>query len=195
MAVAVGLVGYHSKFNDTTAENVCGCPLLPLNTSKPGRAAPVAVPDDKGENKDIIDEALYTYRANTLLQAYAVTGPADRLLMWLTLYIHQCLVRIRGKPRAEAEKVLYNLARESFPAPGETSFILGGFFPSPKSPAEKERWTTYVKQLREDLYPKLLDKVYAHPTDSGPDKFWVQFTLHPFMGLFFERPDTTGRLR
>merc|ERR1711974_116562 len=102
-------------------------------------------------------------------------------------------LRIRGKNRTDAEKALYNLARESFPAPGDKSFVLGGYFPNPESAAAKERWVTYFKQLREEVSPRLLDRVFRNPeADGTPNKYWMQFALHPFMGLWFERPDKLG---
>ena len=40
-------------------------------------------------NGDIVDEAIYLFRANVLFRNFEVQGSADRTLIYLTLLIHQ----------------------------------------------------------------------------------------------------------
>lgn len=49
------------------------------------------VPVDK---EDIIDETLNTFRANVLFRNFDVRTSSDRTLIYLTLYTHQCLVKL-----------------------------------------------------------------------------------------------------
>lgn len=42
---------------------------------------------------DVIDEAIAFFRANVLFRNFEVKGAADRLLVYLTLYIGKCLQR------------------------------------------------------------------------------------------------------
>lgn len=45
------------------------------------------------DDEDIIDETLNFFRANVFFRNFDVRGPADRTLIYLTLYTHQCLVK------------------------------------------------------------------------------------------------------
>ncbi len=51
----------------------------PVNTSKVGSF------EGEADAKDIIDEAIYYYRANVLFRNYELQGKADRLIIYLTL--------------------------------------------------------------------------------------------------------------
>ena len=42
---------------------------------------------------DVVDEAISFFRANVLFRNFEVKGPADKLLLYLTLYISACLKR------------------------------------------------------------------------------------------------------
>lgn len=173
---------YHSSLNDGPEQVACGCAILPLKTRTKG---PAPVQRDESQ-EDIIDETLKYFKANILFRNYEVKGAADRVLIYLTFYTHQCLLRMERKKcqkKEEGDKVLFALAQESFPAPGDRDFPLGGFFPSPKSNAEKDLWITYIKQAREELGNRLLERVF---NEGGPDKYWFQFVKRKFLGKAFE---------
>ena len=78
---------------------VCGFSPLPFRTK--GRAK------DADDEDDIVDEGLRYYRINIFFKNYEIqgifdngisitlfTGPADRLLVFLTVYIAHCLKAI-----------------------------------------------------------------------------------------------------
>ena len=79
-------MAFHSRLADTRVETCCGLPLLPLNTSCPG-PAPAA------DGPDIIDESLDLYRPNCMFQSFEFQGAADKLLVYLQLFVCQCLKR------------------------------------------------------------------------------------------------------
>ena len=85
---------------------------------------------------DIIDEALDYFKANVLFRNYDVQGPADRVLLYLTYYAKQALMKIEKDSRAQAEKTLFQLAIENFSVPGDKDFVFGGFFHNPKGRQE-----------------------------------------------------------
>lgn len=77
---------YHSSFNAAEGETLCGCPVLPLKTRVRGPAPcvePVA-----GAPEDVVDEALRLFRANVLFRNFELQGGGDKLLVYLTLFIH-----------------------------------------------------------------------------------------------------------
>lgn len=155
-----------------------GMTLLPIKSKIKG-AAPSA-PEDAD---DVIDEAINTFRANVLFASFDIQGGADRLLVYLTLYIQQCLCRLdaKGKSKAEGQKIMFETAREAFPLPGETGWPLGGHFPTPKARQEADQVRNYLKHVREELGTRLLDHVYN--ADGTPNKFWMAFSKKKFMNI------------
>ena len=70
---------------------------------------------------------MHYFRANVLFRTFDVKGPADKTLIYLTLYVSACLKRLDGaKTKAEGAKALFNLAQESFAVPGDANFVLQG---------------------------------------------------------------------
>lgn len=107
--------------------------MLPLRTSCRGPAPTI------NDCEDIIDEALYFFKANVLFRSFEVKGPADRLLVYLTLYITQCLRKLESSTnKADALRSLTTMALEPFAIPGEPQFTakLGSFFPAPETRQE-----------------------------------------------------------
>lgn len=104
---------------------------------------------------------------------------SSQVLIYLTLYITQCLQKLEKCPtQMEAMKALTAMAHEQFRIPGDAGFALGSFFPAPASPQEGEMCRTYLKQVREELGRRLVGKVYA---DGTPSKFWIVFAKKKFM--------------
>ena len=96
---------YHSSMNDVEVQQVCGCSMLPIKTGTRGPAPLLA---ESSEQPDIIDEVLGFFKANVLFKQYEVKGGADRLLIYLTLYITQCLQRLEKCPTSvEGIKALH----------------------------------------------------------------------------------------
>ncbi|CAF5042070.1 unnamed protein product, partial [Rotaria socialis] len=57
---------------------------------------------------------------------------ADRTLIYLTLYIAECLRRLQKcQSRIQAQKELSALAISTFPIPGDADFPLNGMFIKP----------------------------------------------------------------
>lgn len=79
-------------------------PLLPIKTKARGIAPPA--PEDAD---DIIDEAINTFRANTFFKNYDIKGGADRILIYLTLYIQECLLKLSAKNPNSIEGTLKEL--------------------------------------------------------------------------------------
>jgi hypothetical protein len=77
---------YHSAIKvEQNTKTTCGAAVLPLKTQTPGPAQHIF------EGQDIVDEAIHLFRSNVLFRKYDVQGPADRTLLYLTLYINACL--------------------------------------------------------------------------------------------------------
>ncbi len=54
-------------------------------------------PKADSEGDDIIDEAISQFRANVFFKNYEVRGPADKVLIYLTVFIQKVLEVIAKK--------------------------------------------------------------------------------------------------
>uniref|UniRef100_M0ZUL4 ARP2/3 complex 21 kDa subunit n=1 Tax=Solanum tuberosum TaxID=4113 RepID=M0ZUL4_SOLTU len=83
---------------------------------------------------DIVDEAITFFRANIFFKNFDYKSSADKLLIYLTLYINLALKRLEGcRTLAEGKKSIINLGLEKIVIPGEAGFPFPGLFASPKS--------------------------------------------------------------
>ncbi|KAJ6699851.1 ARP2/3 COMPLEX 21 KD SUBUNIT [Salix purpurea] len=114
---------HHSSFVDEEGvKKACGCPLLPLKSHIKG-PAPVS------DRTDIVDEAILFFRANVFSRNFDIQSPADKLLVYLTLYINVALKRIEGcRTLAEGTKAIINLGLEKVPCAWRVWFSFPGSF-------------------------------------------------------------------
>ena len=77
---------YHSNFNEGSYQSIGNVFILPLKTKLRGPAAQ-AKPDED----DVVDEALKLFKANVFFRNFEFKGNADRVLVYLLLYITDCL--------------------------------------------------------------------------------------------------------
>lgn len=117
---------YHSELNADGAKLVCGLAIMPLKTKFKGPA-----PIQREEGPDIIDEALDFYRANVLFRQFEVKNGADRVIIYLTLYISQCLTKLGNYDMDGASKALQGVAIENFAIPGDANWALVGVTTNP----------------------------------------------------------------
>ena len=188
---------YHSAFTELpdSIQSSCGVPLLPLRTQTRG-------PAPKTTDFDIVDEAIQYFRPNVLFRKYAIQSDADKLLIYLTLYISQCLKRLHQSQKApsssassqnnnngskknlmtEGAKLLFALAHDHF----DVTTGLGGIINGPKTFQEGETLKSYLAQCREEIGLRLIDHLYV---DEGTkmNKFWMAFAKKKFMNK--ELPD------
>jgi len=150
--------------------------LLPLRTKHRGPAPLMA-----GDRPDVVDEALQYFKANVFFRTYEVKGECDRTLIYVTLYITECLKRLaKCKDKGQGHSEMYSLAISKFPIPGEPSFPLNAVYARPKSDQETELYQQYLLQLRHETGARVCERVFATP-DGGPSKWWLCFARRKFM--------------
>ena len=109
---------YHSSFG-SGKDRLGNMALLPIKTTSRGPAACLPV----SEEADIIDEALYYFKANVFFRTYEIKSESDRVLIYLTLYITECLKKLQKcANKNQGNQEMYSLAISRFDIPGE-SFI------------------------------------------------------------------------
>ncbi|CAF1353100.1 unnamed protein product [Rotaria socialis] len=168
-------MAYHSSFANSKFR-VGNMALLPIRTRYSGPAPT----ETSTETEDIIDEAIKFFRANIFFRNYDIKHDGDRTLIYLTLYITECLRRLQKcQSRTQAQKELSSLAISTFPIPGEPDFPLNGMFTQPAS-GETDKMKQYLEQLRKECSDRMVDRVIDPETDK-PSKWWLCFVRRRFM--------------
>ncbi|ORZ38122.1 hypothetical protein BCR44DRAFT_1479375 [Catenaria anguillulae PL171] len=147
---------YHSSFNAVTdAPQLGNLALLPLN--------------------------YFLVSRQLLFRNFEIQGPADRVLIYLILFISECLSKLTVKSsRDEATRALTTLALSQFSIPGEPGFPLNALYAAPASRVDADNMRTYMTQLRQEVVSRLLEKLYAEDA-SKPSKWWMAFAKRKFM--------------
>mmetsp|Transcript_87756 Transcript_87756/g.284067 ORF Transcript_87756/g.284067 Transcript_87756/m.284067 type:complete len:177 (+) Transcript_87756:107-637(+) len=171
---------YHSRFNSISAPSVCGCALLQLRTRFRGPAAAPPPGSTDADFEDVVDEALKSFRWNILFRNFEVLGAADRVLVYLTLWVQKCVaVAAQAGCAQDAGRQLEAMAGEDLPGPGDAGFVLAPLFPV--GPAgECQTAKAYLKQLRQETLARLLPTLYS---GGQPNKWWFQFSKKKFMNI------------
>ncbi|XP_035218288.1 actin-related protein 2/3 complex subunit 3-like isoform X2 [Stegodyphus dumicola] len=171
---------YHSQLkSDVLIGNMA---LLPLRTQFRGPA-----PRTDAE-QDIIDEAIYFFKANVFFRTYEIKSEADRVLIYLTLYITECLKRLqRCSNKNQGLQETYSLAIAKFDIPGDPGFPLNAVYAKPTSPADADTMRQYLQQLRQECGLRLCEKVFD-PETGKPSKWWLCFAKRKFMDKSLSGP-------
>ncbi|KAL6438301.1 hypothetical protein ACFW04_004456 [Cataglyphis niger] len=172
---------YHSSFtkNHGTIGNMA---LLPIKTSFRGPAPPF-----NNKEQDIIDEALYFFKANVFFRTYEIKSEADRVLIYITLFITECLKKLQKcATQPQAMNEMFSLAISKFDIPGDPGFPLNSVYAKPSSPAEADLMRQYLYQIRQETAVRIVDKVYGE--DGKPSKWWLCFAKKKFMDKSLSGP-------
>jgi len=176
-------MAYHSNLSSDTT--LCKMALLPLKQTKPQRGP---APKLNADEDDIIDESIYFFRANVFFRNYEIKSPADRTLIYITLYIQECLKKLeRCGSRKEAENEMYTLAIQNFDIPGDPGFVLNAMYGKPSNRNEADQTKAYIQQLRHEIGSRIIEKVFDPNTDK-PSKWWLCFTKRKFMNKSLSKP-------
>ena len=130
---------YHSKISNPTPKRVGNFALLSFKTKVRG---PVAILDkhDTADDMDIIDEALFYFRANVFFKTYEIQGDSDRVMIYLTLYITECLKKLQKcVKKSQALNEMHSLAINKFDIPGDSNFVLPTVYTKPPNTEDAGR--------------------------------------------------------
>ena len=119
-----------------------------------------------------------------MFKQFDMETEVDRVLVYVTLYIIECLKRLQKVPTLErARQEMYSMALESFALPGEAGFPLNAFFTKPNK-TEADELRKYFVQLRQETGARLAEKVYDPAlTFSGPSKWWTCWSKRKFLNV------------
>ena len=95
----------------------CGIPLLPLKGNSKGNAP------RQDDGVDIVDEAIDLFRSTMLFKNFKYQGPADKLIVYCTVFMQKCLEKIVKSaidlPRDKAKPMVDALIKEAVPGPND----------------------------------------------------------------------------
>uniref|UniRef100_A0A2K5EVD2 Actin-related protein 2/3 complex subunit 3 n=1 Tax=Aotus nancymaae TaxID=37293 RepID=A0A2K5EVD2_AOTNA len=128
------------------------------------------------KDTDIVDEAIYYFKANVFFKNYEIKNEADRTLIYITLYISD-----------QGEKEMYTLGITNFPMPGEPGFPLNAIYAKPANKQEDEVMRAYLQQLRQETGLRLCEQVF-NPQNDKPSKWWTCFVKRQFMNKSLSGP-------
>merc|ERR1712146_616425 len=111
-------------------------------------------------------------------------GAADRVLVYLTLWIQKCIsVANQASGYSDAKRQLEAQANADQPVPGNEKFVLNSLFDA--KPAEAETIKNYFKQLRNECVARMLPVLY--PEKGDKNMWWFQFSKKKFMNLTLDK--------
>jgi len=169
---------YHSSLSSPVS--IANMAMLPLRTRVKG-------PAPKTDENDIIDETIGYFKANIFFRNYEIKSEADRTLIYITLYISECLKKLqRVQSKNAAVKEMINLSIQPFDMPGDPHFPLNNMYQRPKDRMEADKMKGYMTQLRQETGLRLTEKVLTE--DGKLSKWWGCFCKRKFMEKSLNRP-------
>lgn len=173
---------YHTIFNEKNYSLACGIPLIDIKNNK--------IPDlDSSKLKlplseidiDIIDEALIYFRANILFKNFPIKGDADKLLIYITVFISKCLEVGYNQEENKAKQLMKNLIDDADWNPAYKSH----FFNSLITLNQKEvtELAQYLKSVRKETVLRIMYILYDSDYKTLDLKYWMGFAKKKFMGF------------
>ncbi|XP_032501953.1 actin-related protein 2/3 complex subunit 3-like [Phocoena sinus] len=157
---------YHSPLTDPDMKLIGNMALLPIRSQFKGPTP------RETKDTDIVAETIYYFKANVFFKNYEIKNEADRTLIYITLYISQCLKELQKcNSKSQGKKEMYTLGIANFPIPREPGFPLNAIYAKPANKQEDEVMRTYLQQLRQETGLRLWEKVLTlrmiNPASGG----------------------------
>ena len=108
-------------------------------------------------------------------------GPADKVLIYLTVYIQKLLEVVAKNPDMnEAKKAVAALFQEPVPTTASAGFM-AGLVVKGRPSAEEEKYRGYIRQLREECGMRMFNILYQN--NAMDLKFWLGYSKRKFLKL------------
>ena len=105
---------YHSAIPINGVKRIGNVAILPIKCTVRGPGP--CLPKDSPQ-ADVIDEALAYFKANVFFRTYEIKSDADRVLIYLTLYIQDCLKKLQkcsNKSQGKSSKTIVKISHMVF---------------------------------------------------------------------------------
>jgi actin related protein 2/3 complex subunit 3 len=171
---------YHSIFNDINYPSACGIPIIEFVTKLPDMDSNKLKVSMSEIDIDIIDEALIYFRANVLFKNFPIKGDADKLLIYITIFIQKCLETICNQEIDKAKALMKNLIDECEWIPNLKSHFLNSLVNLKND--EVVELQVFLKSVRKELVNRLQYLLYDSDYKTLDLKYWLGFAKKKFMG-------------
>ncbi len=178
---------YNFIFNgNENCKNSCSIPQLPFKANRIPNIDPSQLKKDVQETDlDIIDEAIIYFRANVLLKNFPMKGDADKLLVYITVFIQKCLEVISNDTDVnKAKSNLKNLIDDAEYNPNNKSHFFNSLVTINNS--EITELQNYLKSVRKEVVNRMQYLLFDALWGTLDLKFWLMFAKRRFMG--YEMP-------
>lgn len=177
---------YHSKIDPV--KSIGNTAFLTFKTKVRGPVHQLLDRDVAEGDMDIIDEALAYFKANVFFKTYEILSDSDRVLIYATLYVTECLKRLQRSPtRDQALNDMYTLAISRFDIPGDPGFSLNSVYARPPTNEDADMMRQYLLQLRQEVGQRLVERVFDKETGKA-SKWWLCFAKRKFMDISLSSP-------
>ena len=173
---------YHSVFNKKEADTkYCGILVLDFKKNKSPSLdiSKLNVPLESIE-LDIIDEAIIYFRANVLFKNYSIDGDADKLIVYITVFIQKCLEKTDMNTEPNTAKANMKKLVDSCEYIPNTENFFNVLVD--KKQNEIPNLQKYLKEIRKEVVDRLIFILYENEKSAMDRKFWLALGKKKFMG-------------
>ena len=173
---------YHSVWNKKKPDQkYCGIPVFDFKKDKTPSLdyKKLNVPIDSIE-LDIIDEAIIYFRANVLFKNFSIDGDADKLIVYITVFIQKCLEKAGLNTEPNTAKVNMKKLIDSCEYIPNTENFFNVLVD--KKDNEISNLQKYLKEIRKEVVNRLIYILYDNNETSIDRKFWLALGKKKFMG-------------
>ena len=163
---------YHSVFNKAEVnQKYCGIPVFEFKEKK----TPTL---DATKLKVDLKPIIY-FRANVLFKNFNIDGDADKLLVYITVFIQKCLEKATDPNPAKAKENMKKLVDQCEYIPKTENFfnIL-----VTKKDSEIPNLQKYLKSIRKETVERLIYILFEDEKTKMDFKYWVALGKKKFMG-------------
>jgi actin related protein 2/3 complex subunit 3 len=172
---------YHSVFNKLEVQKFCGIPSLDFKKDKTPSLDPTKLSTAINDNQlDIIDEGLIYFRANVLFKNFNIEGDADKLLVYIIVFIQKCLEKGNDPDEKKAKENMNKLISTCEWIPQSENFF--NILADPKDKSNVGNLQKYLKEIRQEVVKRLIYILFDNPSTAMDRKFWLGLGKKKFMG-------------
>ncbi len=184
---------YNSIFTEEKYYTLCGMPVMDFFEEKIPNMDPTQLKNAnlKELKLDIIDEALIYFRANVLFKNFPIKSDADRLLIYITVFISKCLEACwnAGNDYDKAKNSMKFLVDDCEWSPFLKSHFLNNLLTVQQN--EINELQIYLKKIRKETMMRMVYVLYESPSKTVDLKYWVGYGRKKFLG--YEFPTSKSR--
>lgn len=185
---------YNSIFIEEKYSTLCGMPVMNYFTGKVPNldTSLLKNPNVKELEFDIIDESIMYFRANVLFKNFPIKSDADKLLIYISVFISKCLeyAAAAGNDYDKAKNYLKNLIDDAEWTPNLKSHFLNNLLNVQQN--EVNDLQSYLKSIRKETVMRLIYILYDSESKTIDLKYWLGYAKRKFLGYDF--PTTKSRI-